>query len=152
MLDVRQTRTIVDLKATIPVKRLHSIRSLQLDCPLETFWVEDNLGLWAGPDNWPMDIATFWDEAWKTIAEMKGLKSLRVALSHRDLWLWEPDHKGLVKLFQSMVLVKVPSYKVEFSWPVELDGVLKEVGEVPFSIEIRWHSGPSHVEYPPPAF
>jgi len=95
------------------------------------------MGLWAHPDTWPKDIPAFWDDAWKAIAEMKGLKSFRVALSHTDLWVWKPDHKSLVKLFQSMVIVRVQSYKVEFFWPVELDEVLKEIGEVPFSIEIK---------------
>lgn len=136
VLDVRQTRTIVDLKATIPTERLHSIRSLQLDCPLETEWI-NKTGLWACPDMWPTDISYFWDEAWNAIVQMKGLRSLWVVLSHRNLCVWEPDHRCLVTLFKPMLAVRVPSYKVEFLWDVELDGVLKEVGDVPFSIEFK---------------
>lgn len=137
VLDFRQTRTIIDLKATIPTERLHSIRSVQLDCPLETEWLNDTDGLWAYPHTWPIDIPYFWEEAFKAIVQMKGLRSLRVALSRRDLWLWEPDHKCLVTLLRPMIAVRVPVYKVEFSWHVELDGVLKELGELPFSIEIK---------------
>lgn len=136
VLDFRQTRTIIDLKATIPTERLHSIRSLQLDCPLETEWI-NGIGLWAYPHTWPKDISYFWEEAFKAIVQMKGLGSLRVALSRRNVWVWEPDHKCLVTLLRPMIAVRVPVYKVEFSWQVELDGVLKELGEVPFSIEIK---------------
>jgi hypothetical protein len=42
-----------------------------------------------------------------------------------------------------MMSVRVPSYKVDFYWSVELDRVLKEVGEVPFSIEIKW----GHIDF-----
>jgi hypothetical protein len=127
----------VDLKATIPTNRLHTIRYLQLDCPLETYWMNEPKGPSSYQHLWPIDIPYFWDEAWEAIAQMKGLKSLRVALSHRDLWLYKPDHRCLVTLFRPMMSVRVPSYKVDFYWSVELDRVLKEVGEVPFSIEIK---------------
>jgi hypothetical protein len=136
VLDCRQTRTIIDLKATVPTERLHSIRSLQLDCPLETEWINDH-ELWAFPHPWPQDISYFWEDAFKAIVQMKGLRSLRVALSRRDVWVREPDHKCLVTLLRPMIAVMVPVYNVEFSWQVELDGVLKELGEVLFSIEIK---------------
>lgn len=61
VLYFRQTRTIVDLKATIPTERLHSIRSLQLDCPLDTEWLNDTDGLWAYPHTWPTDISYVWE-------------------------------------------------------------------------------------------
>jgi hypothetical protein len=55
----RQTRTIVELKATILSHRLLAIRSLHLDCPLETYWDEHWNCLHSMKYRWPYDVPFF---------------------------------------------------------------------------------------------
>jgi hypothetical protein len=86
---------------------------------------------------WPYDVPFFWEEAWKVIADMKGLRNLRVSLSETDSPSYTPDSKSLIHLFHPMVSVKVPLFKVEFYWPVDLEGVLQHFNDIPFQIEVR---------------
>lgn len=136
ILNVRQTRTIVDLAQTILPQRLSTIRSIHIDAPLEVEYCKGEP--WCDSARFPDDIGYYWESAWEAIAQMKDLKSLRVTFSQRQHPFYITDTLSLIRMFEPMVAINVPNYLVEFYQPIELEEILQAYGgQVPFSVEVK---------------
>jgi hypothetical protein len=126
----------VDLQRTILTQRLHNIRSVRLYFLLQLHWYETRLD--AANSIYPLDIPFFWESAWKIIAEMKSLQSLRVEFTDGRVDEEYPHRDAVLHLLKPMVLVKFPKYVVQFDWPVEVDELVRLLGnELPFEIQVK---------------
>ncbi|KAJ5886226.1 uncharacterized protein N7473_008900 [Penicillium subrubescens] len=145
ILSFRQTRTVVDLQHTILPQRLHSIRSVHFYFLLQLIWCDTHLAV-AEPF-WPLDIPFFWESAWKAIAEMKSLQSLRVELTDGRVDDEYPNMDGLVHLLKPMMTVGFPKYVVQFDWPIEADEIARLLGsELPFEVQVQ-EKPADHIDY-----
>jgi hypothetical protein len=135
----------VDLQRTILPQRLHSIRSVRLYFLLQLIWCDTHLAV-AEPFS-PLDIPFFWESAWKTIAEMKSLQSLRVELTDSRVDNQYPNMNGLVHLLKPMMTVRFPKYVVQFDWPIEADELARLLGsDMPFEIQVKMKPA-DHFDY-----
>lgn len=135
-LSFRQTRTIVDLQRTIIPRRLNSIRSMHLYFLLQLYWYETRLE--TIEHIYPFDIPFFWESAWKVIAEMKSLQSLRVEFTDGRLDDEYPPRDAVVHLLKPMTAIKFPKYVVQFDWAVEVDEFVGLLGnDLPFEIQVK---------------
>jgi hypothetical protein len=112
---------------------------------LQLFWYGTDLE--AAEFFSPLDIPFFWESAWKTIAEMKSLQSLRVELTDSRVENEYPNMDGLVHLLKPMMTVRFPRYVVQFDWPIEADELARLLGsELPFEIQVKMKPA-DHYDY-----
>lgn len=135
---VRQCKTIVDLERTILPHRLHAIRYLHIDVPLDFPVDKDEL---AWPVYPPDPYHSMWVPACRTLARMQGLQHLRITVSdimaqHRFQRQSNPDDM-FVQLLESLIEVKALVFEVYLDAPIDTSYVLGRLGAVPFSLIIR---------------
>lgn len=144
VLNFYQTRTFVDLQRSILPQRLDSICSLHLSFQLELHWFGDLMEsgdeiyperMEAGDGIYPLDVPHYWQSAWKIIAGIKSLHSLRVSFCEHRMGV---EQDALVHLLKPMTAISVPKYEVELYWPAEVDELVRALGNaVPFEIHVR---------------
>jgi len=133
--NVRKSRTVVELPGTILPHRFHSIRSLHIDTVFDYPWPQTTLPF----PYWPPDVPDTWPMAWKVIAKMRGLRNLRVSLSQYDIHGSEEDmdDESVLNILRPLQAVKVPTFVVEFFWPVRRSQVLRKLGKVSFTMVLN---------------
>ena len=138
-LNVRQTRTILDMQKCILPHRLRMFRSLHIDVPLRSRWKDGSV---VGDGHlWPGNILTFWAPAWSVLAEMHGLMNLTVSLGPQTQRVVEVDRETLTHVMEPMMAVKhVPAFVLEILLPLPdglLEDVLQHLGNPPFAVEAK---------------
>jgi len=126
--DVNHLNSLLYLSSTIPAQRLNTIRSLQLTwdfpCPLYTVH---------STSRYPPDTETTWEEVWRVIARMKGLRDIRVQLTIARIYT-NLILNSEVRLLEPLRAVKPANvFEVHVSWPGR-EG-MSEMKDVPFRIQ-----------------
>ncbi|KAH7057090.1 hypothetical protein B0J12DRAFT_403413 [Macrophomina phaseolina] len=135
---VRQLKTLVDLERTTLPHRLHAIRYMHVDVPLDLPVDKPEL-------TWPMyppdPYHSMWVPACRVLSRMKGLQVLRVTVydlnnQHRIYRQGNPDDM-FVQLLEPLTDVKAAMFEVCLDAPIDTSYVLGSLGAAPFSLVIR---------------